>query len=110
MAATGTVLGLLPHVLHHVGLLAGTALIAGLGGTLLFGALGLVVMIPFLLRLRRRFTTWWAPGIALVIFAGMFALSAFVIGPAMRHAMGTSPNTSPTTPGVSDHHGHHGGG
>jgi hypothetical protein len=31
----GAIVGLAPHVLHHVGLLAGTALIAGTGGTAL---------------------------------------------------------------------------
>ena len=44
-AATGVVgvlVGLAPHVLHHVGALAGTALVAGSGGTALFGALGLI--------------------------------------------------------------------
>ncbi|WP_197722644.1 MULTISPECIES: hypothetical protein [Kocuria] len=74
-------LGLLPHVLHHVGVLAGTALIAGSGGTLLFGVLGLAASVPFLLRLRRRFGTWWAPAVGLVVFAALYSLSAFVIGP-----------------------------
>jgi len=54
----GLLVGLLPHVLHHVGLLVGTALIAGSGGTALFGALGFLASIPLLLRLRRRFGTW----------------------------------------------------
>ena len=35
--AVGVITGLAPHVLHHIGLLAGTALVAGGGGTLLFG-------------------------------------------------------------------------
>ena len=83
----GTGVGLLPHVLHHLGLLAGTALIAGLGGTLLFGLLGLAATIPLLLRLRRRFASWWAPAIAFLVFVAMFSLSAFVIGPALRHTM-----------------------
>jgi len=46
-------------VLHHIGLLAGTALIAGAGGTALFGILGLAMSVPLLLRLRRRFAFWW---------------------------------------------------
>lgn len=79
----GTVVGLAPHVLHHIGLLAGTALVAGAGGTVLFGTLGLVASVPLLLRLRRRFGTWWAPVIGLAVFAVMFSLSAFVIGPAI---------------------------
>lgn len=77
----GGVLGLLPHVLHHVSPLAGTALVAGSGGTLLFGVVGLVASVPMLLRLHRRFGTWWAPAIGLLAFAAMFALSTFVIGP-----------------------------
>lgn len=63
-AVLGAALGLAPHLLHHVGLLAGTALLAGLGGTVLFGALGLVAMLPMLLRLQRRFDNWWAPSVA----------------------------------------------
>ena len=40
-AAVGAaVLGAAPHVLHHAGPLAGAALLAGVGGKLLFGALG----------------------------------------------------------------------
>jgi hypothetical protein len=58
--ALGTVAGLAPHVLHHIGLLAGTAFIAGAGGTALFGILGLALSVPMLLRLRRRFASWWA--------------------------------------------------
>jgi hypothetical protein len=40
VGAIGTAVGLAPHVLHHIGLFAGTALIAGSGGTALFGASG----------------------------------------------------------------------
>jgi hypothetical protein len=55
VAAIGTVVGLAPHVLHHIGLLAGTGLIAGASGTVALGLLGFILSIPFLLRLRRRF-------------------------------------------------------
>lgn len=55
VGAVGLVTGLLPHVLHHIGLLAGTALVAGSGGTALFGALGLLASVPMLVRLYRRF-------------------------------------------------------
>ena len=98
----GGILGLAPHVLHHVGFLAGTALVAGSGGTALFAGLGLAMSAPMLLRLYRRFGTWRAPAIALVVFAAMFALSAFVIGPAISGSGGRSP----TTPSV-DHSSHH---
>ena len=77
-----------PHVLHHVGLLADTALVAGTGDTVLFGALGLLASIPPLLRPRRRFHSWWAPLIGLAVFAAMFSLSAFVID---------QPSAAPTT-------------
>jgi hypothetical protein len=99
----GGVLGLAPHVLHHVGLLAGTALVAGSGGTALFAVLGLVTSIPLLLRLRRRFGTWKAPALGLAAFAAMFALSAFVIGPAIN---GEFSSSSPSAPAV-DHGSHH---
>ena len=98
----GGVLGLAPHVLHHIGLLAGTALVAGSGGTALFGAVGLVAAVPLLLRLRRRFGTWKAPALALAVFTAMFALSAFVVGPAINGQF----NSSISIPGP-DHHSHH---
>jgi len=41
-AAFGSVLAVVPHVLHHIGILAGAAFLTGLGGSLLLGALGLV--------------------------------------------------------------------
>ncbi|MEO6143172.1 MAG: hypothetical protein ABIP19_04260 [Dermatophilaceae bacterium] len=103
----GAIVGIAPHVLHHVGLLAGTAVLAGAGGTALFGAVGLLASVPMLLRLRRRFGTWRAPAIAFGLFAAMFALSAFVIGPSISgSSRGTSTNAP--SPGV-DHASHHGG-
>jgi hypothetical protein len=102
----GLLVGLLPHVLHHVTLLAGTALVAGSGGTALFGALGFVASVPFLLRLRRRFGTWRAPAIGLFIFVAMFSLSTFVIGPAISGAGGGSGMQPGPVPSV-DHNGHH---
>lgn len=105
LAAWGVLIGLLPHVLHHVGPLAGAALLAGTGGTVLFAAIGFVAAIPFLVRLHRRFATWRAPAIALAIFAAMFALSSFVIGPAIS---GGDDSNSPSVdqPG-GGHDGHH---
>lgn len=100
VAVLGFVVGLVPHVLHHVGFLTGTALVAGSGGTALFGALGLVASIPLLRRLYRRFQSWVAPAIGLLVFAAMFSLSAFVIGPAIS---GTGGDVNPApVPGV-DH-------
>jgi hypothetical protein len=103
--ATGVV-GLAPHLLHHAGPVAGTALIAGAGGTALFGALGLVASVPLLLRLRRRFGTWWAPAIALAAFAVMFSLSTFLIGPAISG--GPAPKHGERVHTSSDDTGRHG--
>jgi cytosine/uracil/thiamine/allantoin permease len=70
-------------VLHHVGFLAGLAFVSGAVGTVLFGVFGLALSIPFLVRLRRRYGTYLAPAIALIVMAVMFSLSALVIGPAI---------------------------
>lgn len=61
-SALAVLLGLAPHVLHHAGPLAGAALLAGTGGSLLFGAIGLLAAIPFLLRVHRRCGNWRTPG------------------------------------------------
>ncbi|MBO3737692.1 hypothetical protein [Actinoplanes flavus] len=107
-AVLGAAMGLAPHLLHHIGLFAGAALLAGLGGTVLFAVLGLAMMTPMLLRLRRRFGTWWAPGIAVLLFAAMFAGSTLVIGPALRGAVNDPPQPGPThsTP-AGEHTRHH---
>ena len=100
--AIAVVSGLAPHVLHHVGLLVGVAIVSGALGTTIFGVVGFAASIPFLLRLRKRFGTWRAPAIALVIFAVMFTLSAAVIGPAI------SATRNPPPPSQQpDHAGHH---
>lgn len=107
----GTVTGLAPHVLHHVGPLLGVAAAAGAGGTALFGVLGLVASIPMLLRLKRRFGSWWAPLVALTVFAGMFAFSTFVVGPWLTSVLApqapavAAPSTF-STPGA-EHSAHH---
>lgn len=105
VGAVGLVMGLLPHVLHHIGLLAGTALVAGSGGTVLFGALGLLASIPMLIRLYRRFGSWVAPAAGLLVFAAMFSLSAFVIGPAIS---GTGGDVTPSPAPTADHTDHPG--
>lgn len=105
LAALGALLGLLPHVLHHVGFLAGTALVAGSGGTALFAALGYIASIPMLIKLRRRFGTWRAPALGIALFTAMFALSAFVVGPAVS---GSSETPVPTQEVVEhDDHDQH---
>ena len=97
----GVISGVAPHVLHHVGPLAGAALLAGLGGKALFFALGLVLSVPLLRRLYRRFTTWLAPALAVVVFAGMFALSSLVIAPWI-----TGGSDKPAGPGIQQPAGH----
>lgn len=106
LALWGAFIGVLPHVLHHVGPLAGAALLAGTGGRALFAAIGFVAAVPFLLRLYRRFRTWVAPVIALAAMATMFLLSSFVIGPLITGSEGSSTKQ----PGIqqpADHASHH---
>lgn len=109
-SAVAAVLGVLPHVLHHVGPLAGAALLAGTTGTLLFGAIGLVAAIPFLLRVHRRCGNWRVPAVLLATFAAMFSISAFVIGPAIsgsdNDGSSKSTPTQQTTPDARDKTGH----
>ena len=109
-AGVGVALGIAPHVLHHIGLIAGAALVTGASGNLLFFALGLLFSIPLLRRLHRRFSTWGAPAIAVVVFAALFSLSAFVIGPALAGTPATDGDpTSPTQTPTENHSRHHGG-
>lgn len=100
--------GIAPHVLHHVGPVAGTAILAGTGGTILFGVAGFTLSIPMLLRLRRRFGTWLAPAVASVIFLVVYLLSALVVGPAITGSSAiesrTAPVSSPLPSGHDEHH------
>lgn len=106
-SALGIVSGAAPHVLHHVGPLAGAALLAGTAGTLLFGAIGLLAAVPFLLRVHRRCGTWRTPAALLALFALMFSISAFVIGPAISGSdSGGSNQTEQTAPGAPQDGGH----
>ena len=109
---TAAVLGAAPHVLHHVGPLAGAAILAGATGKLLFGMVGFVLAIPMLRRLHRRHGSWVVPGGVLGAMAVVFTLSSFVIGPALSGDDARSPAKSPTTTapaGVSpaEHEAHH---
>jgi len=106
-AVFGAILGLVPHVLHHVGLVAGAALVTGAAGNTLFFLVGLVFSIPLLLRLYRRFSSWWAPAIAVAVFAGLFTLSATVIGPAITDRTGSGDEPPPAdTPSQTPSPGH----
>lgn len=104
MGAVGAVSGIAPHVVHHLGPIAGAALLTGTGGSILFGLVGFAVSVPFLLRLKRRFGNWRAPAIALVVFAAIFTFSTLVIGPAISGD--SSSSTSPLEQSVPDPHGH----
>lgn len=105
-AAVAAVSGIAPHVLHHVGPLAGAALLAGAGGTVLFGVAGFALSIPMLLRLRRRFGTWAAPAVATVIFTAVYLFSALVVGPILT-GENAAQQPPAATPMPSDHAGHH---
>src|SRR6266542_6417817 len=109
VALWAVVTGIAPHVLHHVGPLAGAALLAGVGGKALFFALGLLLSLPMLRRLYRRFGTLVAPALAVVAFAAVFTFSSLVIAPRLTG----SEDSPPTTPGIeqpSGHESHHAGG
>ena len=112
-SAAAAVLGVLPHVLHHAGPLAGAALLAGTSGTLLFGASGLGAAIPSLLRVHRRSGNWRVPAALLATFALMFSISAFLIGPAITGdgtaARKSTPTeqTTPDGPRPTGHDAHH---
>ena len=100
--------GIAPHVLHHVGPLAGTALLAGTGGTILFGVAGFALSIPMLLRLRRRFGTWLAPAVASAIFLVVYLFSSLVVGPAITGASAADAAPAPSSTALpSDHDEHH---
>lgn len=102
-AVVGTVAGIAPHVLHHVLPLAGAAFLTGATGSAIFGAAGLLLSVPLLLRLRRRFQTWWAPAVALAVFVVAFSVSTFVIGPAIS---GDGAGDGPEASEGVDPHGH----
>ena len=92
-------------MLHALGPLAGTALVAGLGGTLLFGALALLAMAPLLWREHRRTDGWRNPVLVLAASVAVFALSAFVISPALMADDATEPPVGPQDSKVEHPHG-----
>ena len=92
-SAVAAFLGLLPHLLHHAGPLAGAALLGGVAGSLLFGVIGFIAAIPFMLRLHRRSGDWRLPAAAMALFVVVFSISTFVIGPAINGS--GSENSAP---------------
>ena len=103
LAAWAVVAGAAPHVLHHVGPLAGAALLAGISGKAVFFALGAILSLPLLRRIYRRFGTWIAPALALAAFAAMFVFSSSVIAP--RLTADDAPATRLEQPSHNEHHG-----
>lgn len=85
-----------------MGPLVGTALVAGSGGTVVFGVVGLFMSVPMLLRLRRRYGSWWAPAAALAVFTAMFLFSSLVIGPLI-----SDDGPGPGREQAPDHEEHH---
>lgn len=73
--------------------LLGGAVLAGAVGGVVFGALGLVAMLPFLLGLRRRFGGWLAPSLAAALFTVVFLVSTVFIGPLIRGAVTTGADS-----------------
>lgn len=109
VAGWAVVTGVVPHVLHHVGPLAGAALLAGFGGKAIFFAVGLVLSLPMLRRLYRRFGSLVAPAVAVVAFAAVFTFSSLVIAPRLTG----SDDSPPAAPGIEQrpgHESHHSGG
>ena len=111
-ATVGALMGLAPHVMHHIGFLAGAAILTGfLGNTVLYVA-GLLLSIPLLRRIHRRFGTWKAPAIGVVIFSALFAFSTFVLGPLFnpdpRSGEEPAAPAPSATPAAEEHEGHHG--
>lgn len=104
--AVAAITGIAPHVLHHVGPLAGAAFLAGAGGTLLFGAAGFALSIPMLLRLRRRFGSWAAPALASAVFTAVYLTSALVIGPALTAEPAAADQPAPRA-SPAEHAEHH---
>ena len=108
-AVIGSILGLTPHVLHHVGIVAGTALLAGAWGNLALYGGGLLLSIPMLKRLHRRFASVAAPIAGVAIFTVMFLFSTLVLGPAInpQPAATVTPAQAQSPGAVSGHEGHH---
>jgi len=101
-AGWGAVSGVAPHVLHHVGPLAGAAILAGTGGRILFFGIGLAVAMPMLMGLYRRFDTWAAPAVAVAVFAATYSVSSLFLGPLLTG----NQEASLQTPPVTTIHGH----
>ena len=102
-AVWGAVSGVAPHVLHHVGPLAGAAILAGSGGRALFFVIGLIAATPMLIRLHRRFGTWAAPAVAVAVFGTTYTVSSLYLGPLLTGDAPSEPPSVTTTTHGHDH-------
>lgn len=102
-ALWGAVTGAGPHVLHHVGPLAGAAFLSGATGKAVFFIAGLVLSLPMLRRLHRRTRTAVAPVLAVAAFAAMFTISTLVVAPLLADDGGSAP----ADPTEVEHRLHH---
>ena len=105
-AGWGAITGVAPHVLHHVGPLAGAAILAGTGGRILFFAIGLAVATPMLLRLYRRFRSWAAPAVAVALFAVAYLISSVVLGSLLNGSDTANPSVVPSVSTTDHGHDH----
>lgn len=107
-AAGAAIFGAAPHVLHHVGPLAGAAWLAGATGRVAFGLAGFIAVVPMLRRLRRRTGSWRMPAAALAAMAAVFTVSSLVIGPAVTGGDDADADrpavTRPVPEGHDTHH------
>lgn len=99
-------MGVLPHVLHHVGPLAGAAIVAGTTGTVVFGLAAFAFTIPLLLRVRKHRDSWRLPAILLAVFISIWLVSTFAVGPWVRDRLvDNQPAVPQQEPEHEEHHG-----
>ena len=105
------VVGAAPHVLHHVGPLAGAAIVSGVAGRVVFALLGFALTIPLLRRIHRHTRTWSAPTLALIAFVAIYLFSSFVVAPRLTGSSSSGPSKPAPAlqPVDSGHDAHHGG-
>lgn len=99
------VMGVLPHVLHHVGPLAGAAIVAGTTGTVVFGLAAFAFTVPLLLRVRKHRGNWRLPAILLAVFVSVWLVSTFAVGPWIRDQLvDDKPVATQQEPEHDEHH------
>ena len=103
-------MGALPHVLHHVGPLAGAAIVAGTTGTIVFGLAAFVLTVPLLVRVRRHCGSWRQPAMLFVIFVAVWSMSTWVVGPWIQEQLADDPpaqQDGPSDPVSEEEHEEH---